>query len=118
MAGKRPYYIISFIRECDGFDSYIIYLGVNWKAAYSRYLSAIDYIKEREFLDYGANEDELNIDIQRAQAPLEIGRYIRAYLNNDDNCWVTVELRCVNTHHFLDQYFENKYKNQFPDSKY
>jgi len=118
MAGKRPYYVITYTRDCDGYDSYLTYIGTNWKAAYQRYLSLIEYIKQREFIDYGANEDELNIDIRRTDTPLRVGNDIYSYINNDDNCWISICLKCVNTHKFLDSGYEARYKNQFPNSKY
>ena len=118
MKGKRPYYVITYIREYDGYDSWVEYIGTNWKAAYNRYLKLVKYVEERELLNEGVDPDEVNRHIQEITEPLAPGRMISAYVN-DNNCYyMTIKLECLTTNSFIDRGFEQKYKEEFPNSKY
>jgi len=117
--GTRPYYIINTVIDYDGYASHIDYIGNNWKAAYDRFNVLIDNLKYKEFLDHGIEEQNINIRINRPQnEPLQPGQSIWAYLDDDCEIYISVQLLCMTTNHFKFDDDERIYKQRYPDSKY
>ena len=116
--GNRPYYIISYTRDYDGYETFIEYVGTNYKAALDRYVALVNYIKQRDFLDCGIEEDRIDMRVDIPQTPLQPGHRTYAYINDNDCGYMTGELRFVNTNRFLTSTFEEKYKATHPNSKY
>ena len=115
---KRPYYIIYFERDCEGYYTDICYIGTNWKAALDRYKTAIECVREVDFLNEGIVPDGIIEHINMPERPLSPGERIQSYLNDDNTCWDTITLACMNTNKFAIPYWEGKYKALFPNSKY
>lgn len=118
--GNRPYYIITYIRDYDGYETNLEYVGSNYKAAINRYIKLFQYLKQRDFLDEGVAEENIYSDLKlpTEDHPLEPGRQLWSYLNDNDSFYESVCIACRYTNSFLTPYFEDKYKNEFPDSKY
>lgn len=116
--GKRPYYIIIFDRDCEGYYTDVCYIGTNWKAALDRYRTIIDCIKEVDFLNEGVDPDHIYSRVNLPERQLNPGEQIQSYLNDDNVCWDTITLKCMNTNKFTNNNWETKYKALFPNSKY
>ena len=116
--GKRPYYIIQYDRDCDGYYSDIVYLGTNYKAALDRYVATIDNIKREDFLESGIHEEDIRMNVNLPNEPLAPGQQVSSWMNDDNECWDTIILKCMNAHQFSRERWETDYKNRFPNSKY
>ena len=116
--GKRPYYIINIIRDYDGYDSILEYIGTNYKAALNRYARLIEYIKQEEFFDQGVREGDMEIRIGMPENPLQPGEAVFSTVYDNDCCYYTIELFCRNTDVFNNQLHEEKYKREYPDAKH
>ena len=116
--GKRPYYIINTCVDYDGYNTMIDYVGTNWRAAYNRYLALVDIIKQREFLDENVPEDSIEVRVHRADKPLTPNQSVWSYLNDQNDCYISIQLVCVNTNEFTNPITERAFKMRYPDSKY
>ena len=94
-------------------------MGTNYKAALDRYYKLIDYIRERDFLNEGVGEDAIEMRVAEIPVrPLGVGESIYSYLNDSDYFYESIELTCVKTNSFNISIFENRYKQEYPNSKY
>ena len=118
MKGTRPFYIVSYTREYDGYESIIEYIGTNYKAALNRYIKLIEYIKQRDFLDENIAEDRIEQTVRLPEQQLLPGQSVYSYMNDNDCCYMSFELSCMNTGSFRTQSFEEKYKRDCPNAKY
>ena len=116
--GKRPYYILEFCRDCDGYYSETIYIGTNWKAALDRYRAAFAYIKKIDFYDHGIHDDDINGELRMPDHQLVPGQSVCSYLNDDNECWDSLYLKCRETNKFHNTEWERYYKELYPNSKY
>lgn len=116
--GKRPYYLIYWTRDCDGYEFFPEYIGTNYKAALERYVQLFEYIRQNEFIDEGVNPDHIRGEVNLPRNPLLPGQEQASWINDDDTCWISVHLRCVTTGEFMSGVFERRYKEQFPNAKY
>ena len=136
--GKRPYYVISHIVECEGYSSYIDYVGTNLKAAINRFKFICEDIKKQYFLDENIAEDNINANFMPAndwdQYLSVIGNRVRYDINDDNECWIGVWRDCCDTNRFLgvmggydyrhprlntdNNTREDRYKHLYPNSKY
>jgi len=116
--GKRPYYIISRNKYWEGEnENYIDYVGTNYKAALHRYNKICDYLHQRDFIDEGVEEDRIEIYNSDIPAEMTPGHYCYTRID-DENLYYYIELRCFNTNRFTSDWFEDKYKEEFPNAKY
>lgn len=116
--GKRPYYWIYWCRDCEGYEFFPEYIGTNYKAALNRYNKLLEYIRQREFIDEGVDPARINMDIHTPNSPLNVGQQVTSWINDDDVCWISVHLQCVNTNKFVTGMFDEAYRAEFPDAKY
>ena len=116
--GKRPYYIIKYVTDYDGYDDRLMYLGTNYKAACNRYLRLVHYLKKRHFLDEGVAEHNISLSIGEPPAAMVPGNSVYTYMNDNDSYYLTVSMRCIDTNRFMDQSYEDMFRQDFPDSKY
>lgn len=142
MMSKRPYYIIMHDVDCDGYYTYIDYIGHNAKAALERFRFMVQDIRNNYFelngddeIYYGGIECAglANLKAEELDGP---GREIIFYINDDSSCWITIKLIIVETGQFLNYPIKNNhrygygtvqtdnrrreemYKSQYPNSKY
>jgi len=116
--GKRPYYIISYTRDYEGYETVIEYIGTNYKAALNRYIKLIEYIKQRDFLEEHVEEDRIEQRVQLPEGELTPGHSVYSYMNDNDCFYISVEMRCMNTDTFSTARFENQYKQEYPNAKH
>lgn len=139
---KRPYFVITHGVDCEGYNNYVDYIGTNLQAALKRFHFLCDDIKERYFIEDGIDEERINYSIAPEQSEDFLKEYInhpgnciRVCMNDDNNCWITVELYNLETNHFTNYSTrghdwnnpaintdnmerETLFKRQYPDSKY
>jgi hypothetical protein len=108
--GKRPYYLITHNIDCDGYNTYIDYLGVNGQAAVERFRHLVEEIKTRYFINEGIDEDHifyggergvegyLNFSLADINEP---GKAYTVYLNDDNCCWINVKIMVIETGEFF-----------------
>ena len=118
--GKRPYYIIVFSKEYDGYENYIVYTGTNWKAACDRYKAFYQYVRQRDFINEGIEEGRIEDGFRPADPnnPIRPWQNLCSYINDNDCYYVTIQLWCVETDVFSNAQAEEKYKEMFPNSKH
>lgn len=116
--GKRPYYVIMWHRDYEGHETIIEYVGTNYAAAKARYRWLFDFLKQREFLDEGIREDRIEARFNELPAAMTIGQSICSYMNDNDCFYIDLEIRCLNAHTWANRSMEDRYKLDFPDSKY
>ena len=113
---KRPYYIISYSIDCDGYDYYIAYIGTNYRAACNRYNWLCDYLKKIYFADEGFNDEQLNLSVSAPPDSLEVTRQHWSYMNDDRDCYIGIGIQCVNTDKFFIPAQEAEYIIDYPNS--
>ena len=143
--GKRPFYLISHVIDCDGYYTYHDYLGVNAQAALERFKYLASEIRDRYFLNEGVDEehiyygrdqrweDIINLTTDIIDAP---GKAFTIYMNDDNCCWINIKISVVETGEFFHYprgthnwddgttvYSDNMqreefYKNAHPNAKY
>ncbi len=118
--GKRPYYVILFTKEYDGYETYLVYAGTNWKAACDRYKSYYQFIRNRDFINEGIEEARIEDGFRTPDpnTPLRPWQNIYSYINDNDCYYVNIQLWCIETNKFMQDTAETNYKNMFPNSKY
>ena len=116
--GKRPYYIISYTRDYDGYETIIEYIGTNYKAALNRYIKLIEYIKQRDFLEENVQEDRIEQRTNIPETQLQPGQRVYSYMNDNDCFYITIEMFCINTDKFQTARFENQYEQEYPNAKH
>lgn len=121
--GKRPYYILFYTTEYDGYNTEIVYIGSNFKAAKERYRALYDYIYDRDFIQQGVEPDR--IDATFRQAPddkMTPGQHISSWLNDQNETYDSVHLMCLNTGIFSGRgemtHLEELYQMNHPNAKY
>lgn len=136
---KRPFWIIYHSVDCEGYTTYMDYIGRNYEAAWSRFLFLGELIKRQYFTNHGVEpvSDIFAPNDAPKEWGKEIGHVVNRYLNDDCECWVSVVLCCVETDSFISAYVprhgnwaqptigtdysaeeERNYKNSYPNSKY
>lgn len=139
---KRPYFVITHVVDCDGYNTYVDYIGTNLQAALKRFHFLCDDIKDRYFIQDGIEEERINYSVLPQQDDDFLKKYlthpgncIRASINDDCDCWISVDLYNLETNHFTNYstqghdwatpaiYTDNMeretlFKRQYPDSKY
>ena len=117
---KRPYYLISHHIDCDGYSSYIDYLGVNPLAAIRRFQHITSEMRKRFFLDEGIDEehiyygngqdwaDMLSLQPEDINTP---GKAYTFYMNDDNCCWLHVKLSVIETGEFFHYPQEGRWDN-------
>ena len=139
---KRPYFVITHIVDYDGYNTYVDYIGTNLQAALKRFHFLCDDIKQKYFIESGVEEDRINYGIYPEQTEDDLKEYlkhpghcIRANLNDDCDCWISVNLYNLETNRFTNYgmqgydwahptvYTDNieretLFKQQYPNSKY
>ena len=139
---KRPYFVITHVVDCDGYNTYVDYIGTNLQAALKRFHFLCEDIKQRYFIQDGFDEERINSSLvpegpeeYLAEYIKHTGNCIRANLNDDCDCWITINLYNLETNHFTNYstrghdwdrpaiYTDNMdreemFKRQFPNSKY
>lgn len=113
---KRPYYIVSYSVECDGYDYYIAYIGTNYKAACNRYNWLCDYLKRIYFTDEGFEDRLLNLSVVAPPDSLLVSRQHWSYMNDDRDCYISIGIQCANTDGFCIPSQEVAYKRDYPNS--
>ena len=102
--GKRPYYLITHLVDCDGYSTYTDYLGVNAQAAIDRFKHLAGEIKQRYFLSEGLDEEHIyygndqtweeamNLTLDKIDTP---GKAYTLYMNDDNCCWIHIRLAVI-----------------------
>ena len=117
--GKRPYYIINSFVDYDGYDSRVEYIGTNWKAARNRFFTVVELLKQEQFFDHGLTENDIQCSFRNnTDVPLQPHHSQWAYMDDQNEVYISVQLVCVNTNAFGNEAWERKYKNRYPNSKY
>ena len=116
--GTRPYYVIMWHRDYDGHEHIIEYVGTNYKAAKERFRYLFEFIYQRDFLDEGIAAERVERHFNECPATLLPGQSVYAYMNDNDCYYIDLELKCMNTGKFHNQHMEDRYKQDFPNSKY
>ena len=118
--GKRPYYLITHLVDCDGYSTYTDYLGVNAQAAIERFQHLAREIKQRYFLSEGLDEEHIyygndqtweevmNLTLDRIDTP---GKAYTLYMNDDNCCWIHIKLSVIETGEFLHYPAEGRWDN-------
>ena len=138
---KRPYYLITHLVDCDGYNHYIDYLGINASAAIERFKFLVEELKERYFYNDGIENIYYGGEGEGAYENLSIadidsiGKAFAVNLNDDNTCWVTVTISVLETGEFFNyprtgrwatgrdiwtdnQARETIYKQNHPNAKY
>lgn len=136
---KRPFWIIKHSVDYDGYNSYIDYIGKNYEAAWDRFLHIAEQIKNQYFYSNGVADPGDTIIPQEnpKEWGKEIGHSVRRSINDDCDCWIGIELACVEMGSFVSNYIprtndwlrptilndmpaniEEQYKAKYPNSKY
>ena len=142
--GKRPYYLITHLVDCDGYSTYIDYIGVNAQAAIERFKHLAREIKQRYYLNEGLDEEHIfygndqtweeamNLTIEKIDTP---GKAYTLYMNDDNCCWIHIKLSVIETGEFFhypqsgrwdngrtvwtdNMEREEQYKAEHPNAKY
>lgn len=116
--GNRKYYVLAWHRDYDGHEHIIEYVGTNYAALKARYRWLFDFLKQREFLDEGIAEERIEARFNDLPATMEPGQSYYAYMNDNDCFYIDIEVRCMYTNSFCNRQMEDRYKLDFPDSKY
>ena len=116
--GTRPYYVIMWHRDYDGHEHIIEYVGTNYQAAKERFRYLYEFIYQRDFLDEGIAADRVERHIHDFPATMLPGQSVYAYMNDNHCYYIDLELKCMNTGRFHNQHMEDRYKQDFPDSRY
>lgn len=108
--GKRPYYLITHLVDCDGYTNYIDYIGVNAKAALERFKFIVQDIRTRYFLNEGIEPDRiyygnhqtwdeiLSLTTDCIDTP---GKAYTVYMNDDNCCWINIRIYVIETGGFF-----------------
>ena len=116
--GNRPYYVIMWHRDYDGHEHVIEYVGTNYAAVKARFRWLFDFLRQREFLDEGVAEDRIEARFNDLPEEMTPGTSCYAYINDSDCYYVDLEVKCLHTNAFCNRSVEDRYKLDFPDSKY
>lgn len=136
---KRPFWIIRHTVDYDGYTNYIDYIGKNYEAAWDRFQYIGKQIKDQYFRSAGV-ENPVDDTIPQSDTKewgKEVGHVVRRSINNDCECWISIELICVEMGSFVNSYsqrtndwlrptaindmprdIEELYKAEYPNSKY
>lgn len=116
--GKRPYYVIYYTTEYDGYNTVIKYVGNNFQAAKARYRALYDYVYQHLFLDEGVHEDDICTEFRPVPENMQPGQQIGSYINDQNEMWDSVNIVCLNSGSFVSPREEEEYKNNYPNAKY
>ena len=116
--GKRPYYVIMWHRDYEGHEAIIEYVGTNYAAAKARYRWLFDFLRQREYLDEGIAAERIEARFNELPVAMIPGQSVCSYLNDGDCYYVDIEIRCLNAHTWASGQMEDRYKQDFPNSKY
>ncbi len=108
---KRPLWIITHVVDCDGYDSYIDYIGHNLQAAWERFDFVGESLKRDYFTSQG-NDDPLESwsprsAIERKAHIEEPGHSIYHTISDDCECWISVYLTCIEAGEFAATRYAN-----------
>lgn len=116
--GKRPYYVIMWNRDYEGHESIIEYVGTNYAAAKARYRWLYDFLRQREFVDEGVAEDRIEGHFNELPAIMNVGQSVCSSLYDNDCYYIDIEIKCLNANTWSNGSMEDRYKLDFPNSKY
>ena len=116
--GKRPYYVLYYTTEYDGYNTTIEYIGYNFKAAKARYKALWDYVYQHGFIDEGIEADRIEGEFRPAPDEMHPGQEIGSYINDQNEMWDSIHLVCMNTGAFTNPQKEEEYKRSHPNAKY
>ena len=83
--GNRPLFILSILRDYDGYEQDICFITFDFKEAIRRYKFLINYVKEEWFLNHDVLEEDMDINI-RIPNKKDIRPGFISYSNMNDNC--------------------------------
>lgn len=119
--GKRPFYLIVHHVDCDGYTTYIDYLGVNGPAAIDRFKHLVQDVRDRYFphedtdgndeVFFGNDQDWesiMNLSLDQIDKP---GKAYTAWMNDDNCCWVSVKIMVIETGEFFNYPTEGRWDN-------
>lgn len=117
--GKRPYYILYYTSEYDGYSVNIEYIGHNYKAAKARYKALWDYVYQHYFLDEGIEPNRIEGEFVPApEKEMRLNQNVGSYINDQCDMWSSIHLVCMNTGAFVNSHKEAEYKRNHPNAKY
>lgn len=114
----RKYYVIRLEREYEGYETNIMYIGTNAKAAIDRYTKLFQYVKQRDYLDEGVAPDRIEENFRMPSPEMNPGEQCYSGLNDGDCYYETLVFSCHTTNHFSIPAFEDRYKRETPNAKY
>ena len=120
--GKRPYYILFYTTEYDGYNTEVVYVGYNQKAAKERYKALYDYIYERDFIQQGVEPDRIEGDFRPAPDDMTPGQHVVSWLNDQNEIYDSIHILCLNTGTFSGRgemaHLEELYQMNHPNAKF
>ena len=118
--GKRPFYLITHHVDCDGYTTYIDYLGVNGPAAIDRFKHLVQDVRDRYFTHEGVedvffgNEQDwesiMNLSLDQIDKP---GKAYTAWMNDDNCCWISVKIMVIETGEFFNYPTERRWDDGY-----
>ena len=118
--GKRPYYLITHLVDCDGYATYTDYLGVNAQAAIERFKHLAIELRQRYFINEGVGTDNIYYGNDQTweeamgltQASIDTpGKVYTLYMNDDNCCWIHVRISVIETGEFFGYPHEGRWDN-------
>lgn len=120
--GKRPYYVLYYTTEYDGYNSTVVYVGYDFKAAKARYKALYDFIYDTDFIQNGIEADRIEGDFRPAPEDLRPGQRVSSWLNDQCETYDSINLVCLNTGAFMGnqnmQHLEELYQMNHPNAKF
>ena len=107
---NRPIFILSILRDYDGYEQETYFTTFDFKEAIRRYKFLINYVKEEWFLNHDVPEEDMNINI-RIPNKKDIHPGFVNYSNMDDNCecYISVIFECFDRNKFKRPGLEEQY---------
>lgn len=119
--GVRTYYVIFHTVDYDGYNTYIDYIGTNYEAAANRYRWLYNFLKEHHYLNIDVAEERIQKYYDEPNKQTLDRNGIICSSMSDDEMWLSLVIKSIKTNGF-DKYegnnIEERYKLEFPNSKY
>lgn len=111
---RRKKYIISAQVDCEGSEYVIHYLGDNIKAIKDRLQFVKDKYIDTYFISNGLDEADISIRFYgKPIEELEHGDVYTIVMTDDNCCWITVDVTCLEQYHFKSNGYETTYHDLF-----